>query len=299
MTVQSADHPNPFNYLNISVLKVWAKKIATFVEDKIASYKESKGGPNWVTKATLYRYRYPGGQMAFSRFPSHVRQCIIFSIFGLNDILSKIRPHADCTVLYGSKAIIVPINNFIQMNYGFFLDVYSSQNFYNFVADSENHHSINRLTKMLGEWQFVAIDSSNKEFAYTCPFLDFDFPNIILFERSKNKSENLQSLLIEAVSEIKTIYNVFKKARKTLKNESNIKNSLKTYYNEHMNDFHFVKEKYLNNDYLYSLNNEGVIRRDFCGQLLVSIIDDHDFRSIGAQNLYKRMLKIEKTTKNN
>jgi hypothetical protein len=120
MTVQSPDHPNPFKYLDIPALKVWTKKISVFVENKIASYQESKGRLNWVTKATLYRYRYPGGQMAFSRFPSHVRQCIIFSIFGLDEIYSKIQPHADCTVLYVSKAIIVPINGFIKLNYGFF-----------------------------------------------------------------------------------------------------------------------------------------------------------------------------------
>jgi hypothetical protein len=124
-----------------------------------------------------------------------------------------------------------------------------------------------------------------------------DFQNIILFERSKSKPEILESLLIEAVLEVKTFYNVFKKERKAFGNDSEIRNSLKIYYNEHINDFNLVKEKYLNNDYLYSLNNESVIRRDFCGQLLVNIIDDHDFPSIGAQNLYKRMLKIEKTKK--
>jgi hypothetical protein len=125
MTDPSLDHPNPFKYLDIPALKVWTKKIATFVEDKIASYQEPMGGLNWVTKATLYRYRYPGGQMAFSRFPTKVRYCIIFSISGLEEIIPRIPDDEDFpkmqvypsrTVLHGSepdlkyiKAILVPI----------------------------------------------------------------------------------------------------------------------------------------------------------------------------------------------
>jgi hypothetical protein len=38
MTPQSPDHPNPYKDLNIPNLKIYAKKMACYVEDKIRSY---------------------------------------------------------------------------------------------------------------------------------------------------------------------------------------------------------------------------------------------------------------------
>jgi hypothetical protein len=297
MRNQSSDQPNPYKDLDFANLKIYTRYMASFMEDKIASYVGAKGKRCPVRKATLYRYRYPGGPRAIARFPTNLRYSIVFSIIGLDEIIPKIPPHADCTVLNGSNAIIVPVDDFIKLNYSFFSDVYNLKGYLDIVDTSKDKFFSENLKKMLREWKIVAIDADNNEFEDKCPFLNLDFPNILLYERSKHKPEILESLLAEAVTEVQKIYGVFKKARRTLGNDYEIKSSLKSYYNEHRNDFNLVKEKFINNDYLYSLSNESVIRRDFCGQLLVNIIDDHDYPSKGAQSLYKRMLKIEKTNK--
>ena len=129
MTTQSSDHLNPFKDLDIPNLKLYAKYMATFVEAKIASYVESEGEERTpVQKATLYRYLYPGGPRAIARFPSPVRYSIVFSILGFDELFPKIPDYANCQVLIESRAIIVPIEDFMKQHYNFFSDVYSSHN---------------------------------------------------------------------------------------------------------------------------------------------------------------------------
>lgn len=297
MTLQSSDHPNLFKDLDIPTLKIYAKKIATFVEDKIASYQESKGGPNWVTEATLYRYQYPGGLMAISRFPVNVLYCIVISIFGIDELFPKIPPHADCTVLYGLRAIIVPIDDFLKLNYSFFPDVYFSKIHFDFIETSKNNLSSKNTRNMVGEWHIVAIDCDNKEFADKCQFLNLDFPNIVIYKRNNSQHENLENLLIEAVPEVATIYNEYKKLRNVIKNDNKIKINLKMYFNDHRSAFSLVKEKFLNNDFLYSSENFNAIRRDFCGRLLSLIIEEYGYNRPGAQTLFARMRVIERANK--
>jgi len=220
MTIQSSDHPNAYKELDIQNLKIYTKYMASFVEAKIASYLDSKGKAIPVQKATLYRYRYIGGPRSIALFPTNVRYCIVFSTIGLVEIIPKIPPHADCTVLNGSNAIIVPIGDFIKLNYSFFSDVYNLKGHLDIVDTSKDKFYSEKFKKMLREWQILAIDAGNNEFADTCPILNLDFPNIILFEHSKNKPENLESLLIEAVPEVQKIYDVFKKARSLGANEN-------------------------------------------------------------------------------
>jgi hypothetical protein len=297
MTTQSSDHPNAYKDLDIENLKIYSMYMASFVEAKIASYVESKGERRPVQKVTLYRYRYPGGPRAIARFPTNVRYCIIFSILGLAEIISKIPDYASCTVLHGLKVIIISIDDFIKQKYDFFSDVYSSKSNSDFSELSENNLPSKRSKKMLREWLVVAIDYGNNEFINKCPFLNLDFPNIVLYERSKNKPENLESLLIEAVPEVAKIYKAYKIIRKKIKDNDEVKNHLKIYFNEHMSSFNLVKEKYLNNKFIYSSMNENALRRDFCGRLLSQVIADFGYSQPGAQRLFSKMREIERANK--
>lgn len=297
MTTESSDHPNAYKELDIQNLKIYTKYIASFVEAKIASFVDSKGKSTPVQKATLYRYRYIGGPRSVALFPTNVRYCIVFSTIGLDEIIPKIPPHADCTVLNGSNAIIVPIDDFIKLNYSFFSDVYNLKGHLDIVDTSKDKFFSENFKKMLREWQILAIDAGNNEFADTCPILNLDFPNIVLYERSKNKPENLESLLIEAVPEVARVYKIFKKTRKNTIEEKEIKKGLKLYFNSQKSSFNLVTEKILNNDFIYSLTNTNHDRRDFCGRLLSKIAEAHGYSQAGSQSLFKRMLKIEAANK--
>ena len=57
-----------------------------------------------------------------------------------------------------------------------------------------------------------------------------------------------------------------------------------------------VKEKFLNNNFLYS-SELNSLRRDFCGRLLSFIIAEYDYSRPGAQTLYARMQEIERANK--
>jgi hypothetical protein len=297
MTTESSDHPNAYKELDIQNLKIYTKYIASFVEAKIASFVDSKGKSTPVQKATLYRYRYIGGPRSIALFPTNVRYCIVFSTIGLDEIIPKIPPHADCTVLNGSNAIIVPIDDFIKVNYSFFSDVYNLKGHLDIVDTSKDKFFSENFKKMLREWQILAIDAGTNEFADTCPILNLDFPNIVLYERSKNKPENLESLLIEAVPEVARVYKIFKKTRKNTIEEKEIKKGLKLYFNSQKSSFNLVTEKILNNDFIYSLTNTNHDRRDFCGRLLSKIAEAHGYSQAGSQSLFKRMLKIEAANK--
>jgi hypothetical protein len=297
MTTESSDHPNAYKELDIQNLKIYTKYIASFVEAKIASFVDSKGKSTPVQKATLYRYRYIGGPRSIALFPTNVRYCIVFSTIGLDEIIPKIPPHADCTVLNGSNAIIVPIDDFIKVNYSFFSDVYNLKGHLDIVDTSKDKFFSENFNKILREWQILAIDAGNNEFADTCPILNLDFPNIVLYERSKNKPENLESLLIEAVPEVARVYKIFKKTRKNTIEEKEIKKGLKLYFNSQKSSFNLVTEKILNNDFIYSLTNTNHDRRDFCGRLLSKIAEAHGYSQAGSQSLFKRMLKIEAANK--
>ena len=297
MTIQSSDHPNAYKELDIQNLKIYTKYMASFVEAKIASYLDSKGKAIPVQKATLYRYRYIGGPRSIALFPSTVRYCIVFSIIGLDEIIPKIPDYSNCTVFYESKEIIIPIDDFIKLNYSFFSDVYNLKGHLDIVDTSKDKFFSENFKKMLREWKIVAIDADNNEFADKCPFLNLDFPNIVLYERSKNKPENLESLLIEAVPEVARVYKMFKKTRKNTIEEKEIKKGLKLYFNSQKSSFKLVTEKILNNDFIYSLTNTNHDRRDFCGRLLSKIAEAHGYSQIGSQSLFKRMLKIEAANK--
>ena len=297
MTTESSDHPNAYKELDIQNLRIYTKYMASFVEAKIASYVDSKGKSTPVQKAKLYRYRYIGGSRTIARFPTNLRYCIVFSIIGLDEIIPKIPDYADCTVLNGSNAIIVPIDDFIKLNYSFFSDVYNLKGYLDIVDTSKDKFYSEKFKKMLREWQILAIDAGNNEFADTCPILNLDFPNIVLYERSKNKPENLESLLIEAVPEVARVYKIFKKTRKNTIEEQEIKKGLKLYFNSQKSSFKLLTEKILNNDFIYSLTNTNHDRRDFCGRLLSKIAEAHGYSQIGSQSLFKRMLKIEAANK--
>jgi hypothetical protein len=314
MTTQSSDHPNAYKYLDIENLKIYSRYMASFVEAKIASYVESKGERSPVQKVTLYRYRYPGGQMAFSRFPTKVRYCIIFSISGLEEIIPRIPDDEDfpkmqvypsrtvlhgsrtCTVLNILKAILVPIDDLIKQKYDFISDVYNLKSHLDIADITKDNLLSENIKQMLREWMVVAIDDGNNEFADKCSFLDLDFQNIILYERSKNKPESLEKLLTEAVPEVAKIYNAYKLSRKNKIDDDEIKNSLRMYFNEHRSSFYLVKEKFLNNNFLYS-SELNSLRRDFCGRLLSFIIAEYGYSRPGAQTLYARMQEIERANK--
>jgi hypothetical protein len=295
MTIQSSDQLNPFKDLDVPNLKIYAKHMARFVEDKIASYMEPDAERTLAQKATLYRYRYPGGPNAIARFSSPVRYSIVFSILGLDELFNKITHSASSQALYGLRAIIVSIDDFIKQHYNFFSDVYSSHSYWNIVETSEDNLSSKKFRKLACQWMIVAIDQGNDEFANKCPFLWLDFQNVLLYEISKNKPNNLDDLLKEAVPEVSKIYNAYKIAGKESKEYDKIKGKLKIYFNEHRNAFNLVKEIFLNNDFLYSSDNVNVFRRDFCGRLLSQIVADYGFSRPGAQALFRRMVEIEKT----
>ena len=150
---------------------------------------------------------------------------------------------------------------------------------------------------MLRQWEIVAIDANNNEFADKCLFLNLDFPNILLYDRSKYKPNNLDKLLIEAVPEVARIYKKFKETRKNTIDESEIKTGLKLYFNSPKESFKLVTEKILNNDFIYSLTNTNHDRRDFCGRLLSKIAETHGYSKVGSESLFKKMLKIEAANK--
>jgi hypothetical protein len=68
-------------------------------------------------------------------------------------------------------------------------------------------------------------------------------------------------------------------------------------FNENRDNFHHINERFLNNDFLYSiihLNNE---RRDFCGRLLSFIAQDYKFIPRGAEALFEKMRDVERLSK--